>query len=313
MKKSISLFALLLCASLLSAQKIVNHSFEKFDPATGSPADWGHGIGRGSSTSSYLLTVDSSTAIGGRYSARLASPKEGGEFGAFSLSFPADFEGKIITLKGFVKTENVSGWAGLWMRLDGESGSVGFDNMQDRAINGSNDWKQYTIDLDYSKEAQTVVIGGLIVGSGTAWYDDIEVLVDGKPLLEAPARIIKKSPAELDTAFNSGSMASLGELTEQRVEDLVLLGKIWGFLKYHHPKVASGDLNWDFELFRFLQRYPTGLKSRQRDQLLLEWIESLGALPECPACSQKIKGSIHLTADLKWLDDPKLSTALRKQ
>ncbi|MFN0174278.1 MAG: S41 family peptidase [Saprospiraceae bacterium] len=314
MKKTPILCLILLFTSLISAQKSFNHSFEKFDPATGLPADWSKGVGPGSSTS-YVFAVDSSTAIEGRYSARLASPKEGGEFGAFSRSFPADFEGKTITLKGWIKTENVSqdGFAGLWMRLDGESGVVGFDNMQQIGLNGDNGWRPYTIDLDYSQEAQTIVVGGLLVGSGTAWYDDIEVLVDGKPLLEAPARIVQKIPADLDTAFASGSNVSLGELNEQRVEDLALLGKIWGFLKYHHPKVASGDLNWDFELFRFLKRYPSGLKSQQRDALLVEWIESLGELPDCPGCSKKIEGDVHLTADLKWMDDSKLSAGLRKQ
>jgi C-terminal processing protease CtpA/Prc len=315
MKNSkILLLSLLLCANLLSAQKSFNQSFEKFDPATGKLADWGLGVGPGS-TSSYDFRIDSSTAVGGRYSARLAQPKEGGEFGAFSLSFPADFDGKISTLKGFVKTENVSqdGWAGLWMRLDGESGVVGFDNMQQRGLKGSNDWKQYTIDLEYSLEAQTIVIGGLLVGSGTAWYDDLEVLVDGKPLLEAPIRMVKKNPAESDTTINDSSKVSLGELNEQRVEDLVLLGKIWGFLKYHHPKVASGDLNWDFELFRFLQRYPAELTTRQRDQLLTEWIVSLGALPKCPDCSKKIEASAYVYADLKWIEDSKLSASLRRQ
>lgn len=314
MKKTKTLIHLLLFASLLSAQKNFNHSFEKFDPITGKPVNWSQGTGRGSS-GNYLFAVDSSTAVGGRYSARLAPPKEGGIFGAFSLSFPADFDGETITLKGSIKTENVSqeGFAGLWMRLDGASGIVGFDNMQRSGLKGSNEWKQYSIDLSYSKEAESIVLGGLLVGSGTAWFDDLEVLVDGKPLLEAPARVVKKYPTELDTAFNGGSKVSLGELNEQRIEDLVLLGKIWGFLKYHHPKVSSGDLNWDFELFRFLQRYSPGLKARQRDDLLVEWIKSLGELPECPACSQKIKAEIHLTADLKWLDDPKLSTALRKQ
>ena len=315
MKKSkIFLLPLVLCANLLFAQKSFNQNFEKFDPATGKPADWNIGVGPGS-TSSYEFRIDSSTAVGGRYSARLAQPKEGGEFGAFSLAFPADFDGKIITLKGSVKTENVSqdGWAGLWMRLDGESDMVGFDNMQQRGLKGSNDWKQYTIDLEYSQDVQTIFIGGLVVGSGTAWYDDIEVLVDGKPLLQAPVRMVRKNLAESDTAFNNGSKVRLGELNGQRIEDLVLLGKIWGFLKYHHPKVASGDLNWDFELFRFLQRYPSGLEARQRDQLLTEWIVSLGALPKCPDCSKKIEGEIHLRADLKWMEDSKLSAALRKQ
>lgn len=314
MRKTRILLPLLLLSNLLAAQKNFNHSFERFDPATGQPADWSQGVGRGTN-SSYLFSIDSSTAVEGRYSVRLASPEDGGTFGAFSLSFPADFEGETITLTGSIRTENVSqdGWAGLWMRLDGTSGVVGFDNMQQSGLKGSNAWKQYTISLNYSKEALTVVLGGLLVGTGTAWFDDVAVLVDGKPLLEAPARIIKRYPAELDTAFAGGSQVRLGELSEQRVEDLVLLGKIWGFLKYFHPKVASGDLNWDFELFRFLQRYPADLSARQRDRLLAEWIESLGELPECPACAQTIEGEIHLTADLKWLDDPKLSVALRKR
>ena len=313
MKKT-TLLPLLLFASLLSAQKSFNYSFEKFDPATGKLADWALGTG-GNSGSKYLLDLDSTAVVGGRYSARLSATKDGGEFGAFSLSFPADFEGKTITFKGWIKTENVSqdGWAGLWLRLDGESDFVGFDNMQDRGLKGNNEWKQYSIELAYTKETKSIVLGGLVVGPGTAWYDDFEVLVDGKPLLEAPARIVIKTPAELDTAFVDGSKVTLGELTPQRIEDLVLLGKIWGFLKYHHPKVASGDLNWDFELFRFLQRYPAGLKARQRDQLLLDWVKSLGELPECPSCYLKNKGDIQLMADLKWLEDPKLSVDLRKQ
>ncbi len=315
MKKSPFLVLLLSLSGLLSAQKNFNQSFEKINPATGLPTDWLEGISGQGADTSYLFQLDSSTAVSGRYAVRLESPKEGGEFGAFSLRFPADFAGETITLKGWVKTDNLTeeSWAGLWIRLDDESGeSISIDNMQERGLKGRNDWKEYSIDLEYSKDAQTMVIGGLLVGPGSAWYDDLQVLVDGKPLLEAPARIIKKPSAELDSAFVAGSQVNVGELSKQRIEDLVLLGKIWGFLKYHHPKVASGDLNWDFELFRFLSRYPSGLKAKQRDQLLLSWIDSLGKLPECPTCAQKIKGTVHLKADLTWLKDPKLSAALRK-
>ena len=94
MKNYFLLCLAFLFASQLFAQKNFNRSFEKFDQATGMPADWDNGVGRGS-TSGYLFSVDSSTAVGGRFSARLSSPaKGGGEFGAFSLTFPADFEGK---------------------------------------------------------------------------------------------------------------------------------------------------------------------------------------------------------------------------
>ncbi|MBL7809370.1 MAG: hypothetical protein JNN28_16240 [Saprospiraceae bacterium] len=305
---------LLLIANLLSAQKDYNLDFEKSDPATGLPGNWQLGTG-GKSKSSYSFIHDSTGAFDGKYCAKLASTPESGTFGAFSMLVPVEFKGETITLKGYIKTENVAqdGWAGLWLRLDGESGSVGFDNMQDRGLKGSHEWKQFEIVLELHKDAQNVVFGGLVVGKGTAWYDNIEVLVDGKPFWQAPARTILKKPAELDTMFHSGSKLLLGQMTPERVHDLVILGKIWGFLKYHHPKVASGDINWDYELFRFLQRYPEGLKARQRDDLLTDWITSLGELPNCRNCNKKIKDEIHLTADLTWLDDAKLSPALRKQ
>lgn len=35
-------------------------------------------------------------------------------------------------------------------------------------------------------------------------------------------------------------------------ENLYLLCKVWGFLKYHHPDVTSGQYDWDEELFKML-------------------------------------------------------------
>ncbi len=37
-------------------------------------------------------------------------------------------------MRGFLKTEDVSDYCGLWMRKDGDAGAVAFDNMQNRAV-----------------------------------------------------------------------------------------------------------------------------------------------------------------------------------
>ena len=51
---------------------------------------------------------------------------------------------------------------------------------------------------------------------------------------------------ELDNLkYTKGSKVEFGSLTKDDINDLVLLGKVWGFLKYHHPAVASGKYNWD--------------------------------------------------------------------
>ena len=42
------------------------------------------------------------------------------------------------------------------------------------------------------------------------------------------------------------------ELKAVQIENLAVLAKVWGFLKYHHPRIVSGDLDWDKELLRIL-------------------------------------------------------------
>ena len=41
-------------------------------------------------------------------------------------------------------------------------------------------------------------------------------------------------------------------LTE--IQKLAATCKVWGFLKYYHPKVAKGDFNWDNQLFEILPK-----------------------------------------------------------
>ena len=45
----------------------------------------------------------------------------------------------------------------------------------------------------------------------------------------------RKEKAISDKEFDSGSKINFPALSEKTIEDLELLGKTWGFLKYHHP------------------------------------------------------------------------------
>jgi hypothetical protein len=53
------------------------------------------------------------------------------QFSTITIGVPVDFTGTQIELRGFLKTED-SGFAGLWLRKEGESAGVAFDNMQNR-------------------------------------------------------------------------------------------------------------------------------------------------------------------------------------
>lgn len=106
----------------------------------------------------------------------------GGSFGVATSTFPVEVAaGKRIRYSGYIKTEGATReWAGLWWRVDGESGALGFDNMQDRGPKGTTPWKRYEIELDVSPEATNINFGALHAGDGTAWFDGLQVEVDGK-------------------------------------------------------------------------------------------------------------------------------------
>jgi hypothetical protein len=95
---------------------------------------------------------------------------------------PGKYLGKRVKMTGYMKSEEVNGWAGLWFRVDGkESGkSLAFDNMYDRKITGTTEWKQYEIVLDVPAEATRLAYGALLGGTGTVWFDDInfEIVTD---------------------------------------------------------------------------------------------------------------------------------------
>src|SRR5688572_5175274 len=92
--------------------------------------------------------VDDQIVHGGRWALRIDRTAGGQEgFTAVSRMLPIDFTGPRLELSGFLRTEDVGGFAGLWMREDGDGGVVAFDNMQSRGLKGTTGWTEYTITL----------------------------------------------------------------------------------------------------------------------------------------------------------------------
>ena len=152
--------------------------------------------------------------------------------------------------------------AGLWMREDGEQAALAFDNMAGRPVKGTTEWTEYSIQLPIHADARRVFFGVLLVGSGTAWADDLQLLVDGKPVTTAPKIDRPKTVFELDSEFNAGSRIQIEKLTPVQIENLATLGRVWGFLKYHHPKVRSGALHWDYRTLSHPSNGIAGSRSR---------------------------------------------------
>ena len=106
--------------------------------------------------------------------------------------------------------------------------------------------------------------------------------------------------------------------TESQIEEdflitnLELLGKIWGFLKYHHPEVGKGKYDWDDELFQFLPEFMNVKDTRQRDESLLRWIEKYGELPVCTTCKETAADA-YQKPDFSWVENGNMSAVLKEK
>jgi C-terminal processing protease CtpA/Prc len=91
-------------------------------------------------------------------------------------------------------------------------------------------------------------------------------------------------------------------LSPGQVDALALLGKVWGFVKYHHPAVTGGDVDWDAALFDIA---PDVIDAGSHDNarpVLAEWLASLGDPAPCAPCAE-LPGDLHLEPEIDWIED----------
>lgn len=300
----ITLFILKLgCAQTSEIQKL-NLDFEQVE--NNYPSKW-----KSFGNNDYSIHVDSIDVQNGSFSAVIEGQGGKSDFKALAINLPHNYRGKLIRVSGYIKTENVTnGYAGLWVRIDP---GIGFDNMSDRGITGTTDWKEYEITLQLNPEkTDNIVFGGLLVGNGKMWLDNLQVSIDGKDLDDENLEIHTRKilPAEKDKEFDNGSNITFPELTNKTTSDLELLGRIWGFLKYHHPEIAKGNYNWDYELFRILPEYLKAENNQERDKTIASWIEKYGVLSICKACEPTSPNAVS-KPDLSWIDNSDLSNSLK--
>ena len=138
---------------------------------------------------------------------------------------------------------------------------------------------------------------------------------EGRPISQTQAGAPAATGFERDHAFDHGSGIGLLHPTAQQTANLVLLGKVWGFLKYHHPAITAGQRHWDYELFRELPPILAAADRAGAEAALVHWIDGLGAISPCQPCAQLDARNLAVRPDLGWLDDrrevgPELSRRL---
>ncbi len=129
----------------------------------------------GSHQTSYQMFIDSSAGQDGKNVLTIKSIEEKIDgFGTLMQDFlPTKYLDKRIRMTGYMKSKDVKTWAGFWLRVDQENSkqSLSFDNMQDRAIKGTTEWKKYEIVLDVPKNASNIAFGALLSSTGQIWFE----------------------------------------------------------------------------------------------------------------------------------------------
>lgn len=251
------------------------------------------------------IVTDDQVVHSGKYSASIERNASSlAAFSTLTTTIPLDFAGKTIEWRGFIKWENVGGFVALWLREDGDTPALAFATLQGLNLNGTRDWTEYSISVSAMPEGKQLYFGFLLSGTGKAWVDDLQLLVDGIPVAQAgPAQPRVLTVLDMDHEFDQGSHIALGSLSDVQIKNLAKLAKVWGFLKYHHPAVTTCLHHWDYEFFRILPRVLDAPGSAETNAAISAWIANLGDVADCEPCASLDSSDLVLSPDIDWMGD----------
>jgi len=192
MKKSILILFLLPFSICVSAQ-IKNPGFELLrDTLKTQPQSWNY-----KKTDGFVFSLDNKVRYTGNTSLRISNNGKAnpGTFAPFSQLVAINVTHlKKITLSAYIKTDSVSGSAGLWCQVwDKNKKTIGFESLQTQnvVVNGTRNWAQYSVTLVVDSNAKQLLAGGFLMGSGAVWYDDFSV-GDMPGRNDPPSKEVKK-------------------------------------------------------------------------------------------------------------------------
>ncbi|HRP54876.1 S41 family peptidase [Agriterribacter sp.] len=112
--------------------------------------------------------------------------------------------------------------------------------------------------------------------------------------------------------FSKKSNISSISLTASHLENLTVLGKVWGYLKYYHPAVCGGKYDWDYELFKIMSKVLLSKNKAQCDKIIINWIDTLGIV-EKGDYNKTDTSLIKIKPDYSWIKSPDIGKKLISQ
>lgn len=161
---------------------------------------------KGKEPNGYILSGDSGGSGKPLSCAKIQSelPQQKNCYASIFQKFaPTLYLGKKVRFAAEIKTDKVQDSAGLWMMDEAADDKVvAFDDMSNRGITGTTEWKKCSIVLVVPQESQTLYVGFILKGGGTAWIRNPQFdLADPNEKSTAiPFQLAKFSLRRLDKA-----------------------------------------------------------------------------------------------------------------
>ena len=113
-----------------------------------------------------------------------------------------------------------------------------------------------------------------------------------------------------------GASAGTAQTAPER-DRLAALGKVWGFLKYYHPRVAAGSIDWDSVVVATVPTVRAARTSVEFRATIQSLLNAAGRVRRCvePRARSEVAGvrcrppgpdSLRASLDLRWLSDTTL-------
>jgi erythromycin esterase len=180
----------LLLSVSASAQRPLNLDLERTSPAD-SARPWGWVFGYSAfARPADGFGLDSTVSHDGHRSLRIAVPDSAPSTQSIMLQVPADFaRGREVRLSGWIRTDGVDGRALLTLEAWKHLAYAAADTAEARGEPSVPPaWRRYelAIRVPPDEEVHSIVVAAAVEGSGTAWFDHLEMRLDGVSIREVP-------------------------------------------------------------------------------------------------------------------------------
>lgn len=98
-----------------------------------------------------------------------------------------------------------------------------------------------------------------------------------------------------------------------QVERLKYLAKSWGLIKYYHPVVTSGELNWDSVLLSSIEPVQKASSKEAFNEIILKLLDAAGPLPSAPAVGFCLHDSVTHLSNFDWTSEEVFEKHIQNQ